>query len=147
MSIQKIWVLEFLEFEDVYTSEDKNTLLKHGCAIILSYMSDHIKDFSDPRKDYEQDTYDDYLKISNLIKQGLYEDAINQWTTYNLTEQVVITTPLKFQFLDDPKSNTPIQSSQAPIDTVTNNHTCVFCKNTACNKSEKSCWKCGHPIS
>jgi hypothetical protein len=103
MSGKKIWVLEFLDFGDVYISEDKNTLLKHACAIVLSYMSDQIKNFSNPRKDYEQDTYDDYLEISSLIRQGLYEDAIQLYMNYNLTEQVVIATPLEFEFLDDPK--------------------------------------------
>lgn len=30
--------------------------------------------------------------------------------------------------------------------TIVDNHTCVLCHNTKCNKTEKSCWKCGHPI-
>jgi hypothetical protein len=34
-----------------------------------------------------------------------------------------------------------------PAPTVAvNNHTCVFCGNTSCSKSEKSCWKCGGAI-
>lgn len=147
MSSQKIWVLKFLDFGTVYTSEDKQILLKHVCASILSHISFDIKSFSNPMEDYEQDIYNDYLHISNLIKQGLYEDAIDLYSEYNLSEGEVITTPLEFQFLDEPKSSTPIQSSQAPVDTVVNDHVCVSCKNTACNKSEKSCWKCGHPIS
>lgn len=28
-----------------------------------------------------------------------------------------------------------------------NNHTCTQCGNAACSKDEKSCWKCGCPIS
>lgn len=28
-----------------------------------------------------------------------------------------------------------------------NDHVCILCKNHRCSKMEKSCWKCGHPIS
>lgn len=43
----------------------------------------------------------------------------------------------------------PIQSAnntQAPAPMVINNHTCVVCGNNKCNKSERSCWKCGSTI-
>jgi hypothetical protein len=32
------------------------------------------------------------------------------------------------------------------ISAPVNDHTCVCCGNTACSKSEKSCWKCGSQI-
>jgi hypothetical protein len=35
------------------------------------------------------------------------------------------------------------QTSAKPVD----NHTCVQCGNTKCNKTEKSCWKCGSAIT
>lgn len=31
--------------------------------------------------------------------------------------------------------------------TPVNDHTCTQCGNSSCSKSEKSCWKCGCPIS
>lgn len=39
--------------------------------------------------------------------------------------------------------NITIPASGPPV----NDHTCTQCGNTACNKTEKSCWKCGCPIS
>lgn len=39
------------------------------------------------------------------------------------------------------KPNNPAVAAQ-PV----NDHTCVQCGNTACSKSEKSCWKCGATI-
>lgn len=36
----------------------------------------------------------------------------------------------------------PLKESASSID----DHTCIACNNTKCSKTEKSCWKCGHPI-
>lgn len=41
---------------------------------------------------------------------------------------------------------TPIPTTQPAASIPINNHKCIQCGNTACNKSEKSCWKCGCPI-
>jgi hypothetical protein len=39
-----------------------------------------------------------------------------------------------------------LNKSPTVVPIVIDNHTCI-CGNTKCNKTEKSCWKCGHPIS
>lgn len=51
---------------------------------------------------------------------------------------------LKFWELDSPGLiSVPVQSVSGA---VINNHTCPTCKNTRCNKTEKSCWRCGSKL-
>jgi hypothetical protein len=51
-----------------------------------------------------------------------------------------------------PKTKPPVDTSKrywnitVPA-TPINDHTCTQCGNNACSKTEKSCWKCGHPIT
>lgn len=42
----------------------------------------------------------------------------------------------------DSSAPAPIMSNGEAI----NNHTCPTCKNTRCNKQEKSCWRCGSKL-
>jgi hypothetical protein len=60
-------------------------------------------------------------------------DGDEQWTTSGIT--LINSTP-----------TIPAPATVPPTSKVINDHTCG-CGNTACSKSEKSCWKCGAPIS
>lgn len=71
------------------------------------------------------------LYVSRHINVDTTGDEI--WSTSGIT--IINSTP-----------TIPAPPSMPPTSKVVNDHTCG-CGNTACSKSEKSCWKCGAPIT
>jgi hypothetical protein len=114
----------------------------------------------------------DGREINNLVLASDYADALSTfnksdsnvdtdpqyWHVYETSERTFPGDPLTLNdgFFDDPdEDEDPDQDEEQPESVAVqvaaptvavNDHTCVACGNTACSKTEKACWRCGHAI-
>lgn len=147
---QNVWCIK-LPNDASFISTSKTIALQETCAHILSQMRDILDDEPDCGEDYG------YYEISDHIESGDYYKAISLWDSeYEITQESLIIDSAELEFLkrpthddDDDVQNASSSWSQLirPTTTVCNDYTCATCGNTACSKTEKSCWRCGHPIN
>lgn len=85
----------------------------------------------DGAENFQGDYWDNpfFIGVSRRIE---YECAGTDWTGDDM-----------FAGMNTPAKNAP--TIPAPVACM-DDHTCMACGNTKCSKTEKSCWKCGHPI-
>jgi len=138
---QKIWIIKLACHDEPFIAIDRDLAMKEVCAFILLDLKSRIHHYvSAPPV---------FIEISNLIKNGNYEKAILKYdmdAEFLPADLSII--PSDFHFLDNTvvtNSAPSLVSTNSAV--VINNHQCTACGNTACNKQEKSCWRCGNPIS
>lgn len=124
--------------EQDYYAASKTLVMQDACYYMLEEAKSAIA--ADPE---DEQLAQHYGTIIDFIRDGKYEEAIKEWDDdYDISKQTLCLQASAFVFPDSPTS-TPVATSAAVI----NDHTCTQCNNTSCSKTEKSCWRCGHPIS
>lgn len=140
-----VWVVTHIDTRVVSCYSTLSYAQQHICSTILDTIARHVdecKNRQNPRPDdfkYAQD-------VQELIIAGEYQKAITEWGAddeYDIEEVNFTNWKPVFKYIDF--HNTSIAVT-APTQTV-NDHTCIACGNTACSKTETSCWKCGTVIS
>lgn len=125
-------------YAESFFGESKTLAMQNACHYILDHAQESIA--KDPN---DQIAIKNYNTIMDYIRDGEYEDAIEYWDDdYNITRHALCVQVADFAFNN---SSTSKQAASSP--NMIDDHTCIQCKNTACSKTEKSCWRCGHPIS
>lgn len=84
------------------------------------------------------------LRIAREIKSD--DDYCNVWVSSGIKfVPQPITIPVPAGTMGCPTGPKGPAGATGPVVAV-NDHTCKFCGNTSCSKSEKTCWKCGGVI-
>ena len=150
---QKVWTVSLSSFEEPFFAADLNIALIDACAHVLEQIQESLDEqvlepgSSSRFSKEDEELREQFYHISDLIGKGEYQKALKEYDDDFHIDFVSMTIdPGSLDLLARPKT-TPTIPTPAPTNTIVNNHTCVSCGNSACNTTEKSCWRCGHPIT
>lgn len=144
---QRAPIVELIEGADeAQINEDGEFLIR------WSYVKTYCDDFKAYLDLHSQVSCDEYYGVF-LGEDGAQETRGSYCDTpYNLGFNYSINTNDIGDFVDcksliDVEMNAKNPAKSPIVIPAVDDHQCISCGNDRCSKTEKSCWKCGHPIS